>query len=90
MARRASPFGPTPKNSINGVHRFVRFLDDHRTIPIFALAEKAGVAQNSINRWRLKGHPPRLADIEAVLSVLGYELSIVAKDAAALKEIGDE
>lgn len=80
MPKRCSPFGPDPKPSKTGVHPFVQFLGDHRTMPINQLMEKAGVAYNSYNRWRMKGHPPRLNDIEAVLNVLGYDIVLVKRD----------
>lgn len=80
MSKRCSPFGPTPKPALKGVHPFVKFLDEHRTMTLTLLGEKAGIDYKSINRWRLKGHPPRLADIEAVLNVLGYDLVLVKRN----------
>ena len=68
--------------SVDGVHPFVRFLDDNRTIPMSVLSERAGVSHNSINRWRLEGREPKLSDIEAVLNALGYDIVMVKRESA--------
>lgn len=40
------------------------------------LAKEAGVAPNTIYGWRRQGRIPNLANIDAVLTVLGYRLTI--------------
>lgn len=41
---------------------------------------EAGIAQNSITRWKNEGRTPRFNEIEKALNVLGYRLSIVRKE----------
>ncbi len=43
------------------------------------MAKKAGVNYTSMGDWQYRGYRPRLANIEACLNVLGYELAIVPK-----------
>lgn len=40
-----------------------------------SVAKKAGLTQGAINRWRL-GLNPNIANFEAALNVMGYELVI--------------
>lgn len=41
---------------------------------------KAGIAANSIARWKNEGRTPRFNEIEKALNVLGFRLSIVRKE----------
>jgi len=59
-------------------HKFVDFIYEQNKAPVSELADMAGVARNSICRWK-NGTSPRLVDIDAVLGVLGYELVIARK-----------
>lgn len=59
-------------------HKFVKFIEENRSLPISSLADKAGVSNSSIGRWKA-GLSPRLIDLESVLEVLGFELVIAKK-----------
>lgn len=47
-------------------------------VPIWLVADKAGIHRQTMRSWRYH-RPPKIADLEAALNVLGYKLAVVEK-----------
>jgi len=63
----------------DNAHPLVRKLFttmNERRITKKAMAQKAGVEYSSFASWQYRGYRPHLANLEACLQVLGYELVI--------------
>ena len=49
---------------------------NERRITKKAMAQKAGVEYSSFASWQYRGYRPHLANLEACLNALGYELVV--------------
>ena len=66
---------PPPVNRNPLVVRLVELMNEQE-VDTIDLCESAGVSHTSIHSWRVKSNP-NIANLEAVLNVLGYTLAIV-------------
>lgn len=57
------------------IRDFFHLLLDHGT-PATAISDASGIPTVTISRWR-RGQVPNLANFDAALSALGYQLKIV-------------
>ena len=62
-----------PKNAHRFTKLFLELCNDQR-IDMQSLADRSGVPVKTIRNWKQRYYNPQLANIEAVLDVLGYEL----------------
>lgn len=67
---RATPKGCSP------VMRRLFTLVDREGCGMQFVSERAGVAKDTISQWRRGLFAPKLANVEAVLAALGYELVV--------------
>lgn len=58
------------------MHRLFALVDAQRC-GMEAIAERTGIAKDTISQWRRGMYAPKLANIEAVLASLGYRLEVV-------------
>ena len=60
-----------------GVHPFVRWIwlemNDQQASQE-DVAAKAGISSSAMRKWRRGASSPKLADLEAVINVLGYDV----------------
>lgn len=68
------------KEPLSNVHPFVKFVAANNPMTYQALSTKSGVHYSTIQRWRNHGNTPLLADIQAVLMSMGYDLAIIEKE----------
>ena len=71
---------PPPINTHPLVVRLVELMNENE-VDTIDLCESAGVSHTSIHSWRIKSNP-NIANLEAVLNVLGYGLVIRKLDDA--------
>lgn len=63
---------------VRNSHRCVRFLFDEmfkQRMTQADLADRTGIAYDTLKHWRLYTMP-RISDLEAALNTLGYELTV--------------
>jgi len=65
---------PSPINRNPLVVRLVELMNEQE-VDTIDLCDSAGVSHTSIHSWRIKSNP-NIANLEAVLNVLGYTLVI--------------
>jgi transcriptional regulator with XRE-family HTH domain len=66
----------------SNTHPLVKFLSHEmarQRATLSDVAERAGVCVKTISAWRGGDRAPKLADMEAVLNVLGYDLKAVPR-----------
>ena len=64
-----------PKNA----HRFTRQLLElcnDQKVDMQKLADRSGVPAKTIRNWKQREYNPQLSNLEAVLGVLGYRLTV--------------
>ena len=66
---------PIPAHAHPLIRRMVEIANDHKTV-MREVAERAGLRPETVCNWRYR-NSPRLADFEAAINALGYELHIV-------------
>ena len=71
---------PSPINNNPLIKRLVDLMNEQE-VDTIDLCESAGVSHTSIHSWRIKSNP-NIANLEAVLNVLGYGLVIRKLDDA--------
>ena len=62
-------------------HPLVRFIVEEmqrQRVGYYDLADRSGVDRNTVRAWRTR-NTPSVANVEAVLGALGYELRVVRK-----------
>lgn len=78
MSRFAPGRIPVPSNQNPLVARLVELMN-FAEIGCHELCRSAGVSASSIHAWRTRSNPT-VANLEAVLNALGYELTIRKRD----------
>lgn len=64
-----------------GIHPVIRWVwmqIKHGNMTHKQVAEASGIGANTMRKWFRGESSPKLADIEAVVNVLGFDLTLVA------------
>ena len=80
MIKQQKRNGGRIKPNIKGVHPFINFIADNKTMSYLELSKKSGVHHSTIRRWRHDGRRPLLIDVEAVINTMGYDLVPVKRE----------
>ena len=68
-----------PPESGKFIHPFVRWIwneMNHQRASQEDIAVRSGVSSSAMRKWRRGINSPKLADIEAVINSLGYDITI--------------
>lgn len=79
VERERSPIGKVPGSAPTSVHPVVRLVFDElvkQNLSKAILAERSGIGASTLGHWKAGKTSPRLSDLEAVLNVLGYTVSV--------------
>jgi hypothetical protein len=79
MGRRRAPLSQTRGPNHHPVVRGAIEIVDAGGLAYDCVEERAGVGHRTLRHWR-NGRMPQVANLDAVLQVMGYRLSIVKMD----------